>query len=178
MKLTFWQNEIRETASTLKLQAELARIETSNARSRADAVEKLAVAERKTGQWRAVLAAGQAASDRLSHSREHLAILRDRHAVAAAKFDRLVGGFEYSRSWFVDLQKFDPTKDNAAFGSVTNCENPFVFHAREMSALEAGIARIEDRLPEFEKIEADAREAAIRYAKANDIDHDFNRESL
>lgn len=178
MKTSFWQNEIRETAATLKLQAELARIEASNARSRAEAVEKLAVAERKTGQWRAVLAAGQAASDRLSHSREHLAILRDRHAIAAAKFDGLVGGFDYSRSWFVDLQKFDPTKDNAAFGSVTNFENPFLFYARTIVALEAGIARIEDRLPEFEKIEAEAGEAAIRYAKANGIEHDFERNSF
>lgn len=178
MKLTFWQNEIRETAATLKLQAALARIETNNARSRADAVANLAAAEKKTGDWRAVLAAGQGAWDRLSHAREHHQILRDRHAVAAAKFDGLVGGFEYSRSWFVDLQKFDPLKDNAAFGSVTNFENPFVFHAREMSALEAGIARIESRLPEFEKIEADAREAAIRYAKANGIEHNFNRESF
>jgi hypothetical protein len=178
MKTSFWENEIRETAATLKLQAALARIETSNARSRADAVANLAAAEKKTGDWRAVLAAGQGASDRLSHAREHHQILRDRHAVAVARFDKLVGGFDYSRSWFVDLQKFDPLKDNAAFGSVTNFENPFVFYAREMSALEAGIARIESRLPEFEKIEADAREAAIRYAKANDIDHDFNRESL
>ena len=178
MKLTFWQSEIRETAATLKLQAALARIETNNARSRADAVANLAAAEKKTGDWRAILAAGQAAWGRLNHAREHLKILRDRHAVAAAKFDGLVGGFEYSRSWFVDLQKFDPLKDNAAFGSVTNFENPFVFHAREMSALEAGIARIESRLPEFEKIEADAREAAIRYAKANGIDHDLERQTV
>ena len=178
MTLTFWQTEVRDTSSTLKLQAELARIEASNARSRADAVEKLAVAERKTGEWRAVLAAGQGAWDRLSHARQHLEILRDRHAVAAAKFDGLVGGFEYSRSWFVDLQKFDPLKDNAAFGSVTNFENPFVFHAREMSALEAGIARIEDRLPEFERVEDDAREAAMRYAKSHGIEHDFERESF
>ena len=175
--LNFWQNEVRETAATLKLQAELARIEASNARSRAEAVEKLAVAERKTGEWRAVLAAGQGAWDRLSHSREQLKILRDRHALAAAKFDGLVGSFDYSRSWFVDLQKFDPLKDNAAFGSVTNFENPFVFHAREMSALEAGIARIEDRLPEFERVEDDAREAAMRYAKSHGIDHNFERES-
>ena len=178
MKLTFWQNEIRETAATLKLQAELARIEASNARSRAEVVEKLAVAERKAGEWRAVLAAGQGAWDRLSHARQHLEILRDRQAVAAAKFDGLVGGFEYSRSWFVDLQKFDPLKDNAAFGTVTNFENPFVFHAREMSALEAGVVRIEDRLPELERVEADAREAAIRYAKVNGIAHDFERESF
>ena len=178
MTLTFWQTEVRDTSSTLKLQAELARIEASNARSRAEAVEKLAVAERKTGEWRAVLAAGQGAWDRLSHARQHLEILRDRHAVAAAKFDGLVGGFEYSRSWFVDLQKFDPLKDNAAFGSVTNFENPFVFHAREMSALEAGIARIEDRLPEFERVEDDAREAAMRYAKSHGIEHDFERESF
>ena len=176
--LNFWQNEVRETAATLKLQAALARIEASNAIALADAVEKLAVAERKTGEWRAVLAAGQGAWDRLNHAREHLKILRDRHAVAAAKFDGLAGGFEYSRSWFVDLQKFDPLKDNAAFGSVTNFENPFVFHAREMSALEAGIARIEDRLPEFERVEADARDAAIHYAKANGIDHDFERQTL
>ena len=177
MTLTFWQTEVRDTSSTLKLQAELAKVEASNARSRADAVEKLAVAERKAGEWRAVLAAGQGAWDRLNHARDHLKILRDRHAVAAAKFDGLVGGFEYSRSWFVDLQKFDPLKDNAAFGSVTNFENPFVFHAREMSALEAGIARIEDRLPEFERVEDDAREAAIRHAKLNGIDHNFERES-
>ena len=178
MNITFWQSEVRDTSATLKLQAELAKIEASNARSRADAVEKLAVAERKAGEWRAVLAAGQGAWDRLSHAREHQQILRDRQAVAVARFDKLVGGFEYSRSWFVDLQKFDPLKDNAAFGSVTNFENPFVFHAREMSALEAGIARIEDRLPEFERVEADAREAAIRYAKANGIDHDLERQTV
>ena len=176
--LTFWENGFRETAATLKLQAALAKVEASNARSRADAVANLAAAEKKTGDWRAVLAAGQGAWDRLSHARQHLEILRDRHALAAAKFDGLVGGFDYSRSWFVDLQKFDPLKDNAAFGSVTNFENPFVFHAREMSALEAGIARIESRLPELERIEAAAREAAIRYAKANGIAHDFERESF
>ena len=176
MTLTFWENEIRETAATLKLQAALAKVEASNARSRADAVANLAAAEKKTGDWRAVLAAGQGAWDRLSHARQHLEILRDRHALAAAKFDGLVGGFDYSRSWFVDLQKFDPLKDNAAFGSVTNFENPFVFYAREMSALEAGVVRIESQLPEFERVEADAREAAVRYAKAHGIEHDFERE--
>ena len=176
--LTFWQNEVQDTASKKKLQAELAKVEASNARSRADAVEKLAVAERKAGEWRAVLAAGQGAWDRLSHAREHLDILRDRHAIAAAKFDGLVGGFEYSREWHRELHKLDPLQDAAMFGPITNGENPFLYYARTIVALEAGVARIESRLPEFERVEADARDAAIRHAKANGIEHDFQRQTL
>ena len=69
--------------------------------------------------------------------------------------------------------------DSAAYGPMFNCENPFVFHARTIAALEFGIARIEKGLPDFERAEADAQNAAKNYAKAHgwEYDFDFGREA-
>lgn len=179
MKTPFWNAEVQEGPAKTKALAELAKIEAVAARQRAEADEKLAIAQRQEEEWHALLAAGKAAWARLSQARDHLQILHDRHALAGVRFDRMVGGFDYSTEWHRDLLKLDPLADGAAYGPLVNHENPFVFHARTIAALEIGIARIEKRLPEFERAEADARRAAKTYAKAHgrECDIDLGRET-
>lgn len=173
MKTSFWNTDVQEGPAKIKALAELAKIDAAAARQRAEAGEKLAIAQRQEEEWHVLLAAGQLAWARLTHAREQLQILRDRHALAGARFDKLVGGFDYSLEWHRDLLKLDPLADGAAYGPLVNHENPFVFHARTLAALELGIARVEKRLPEFERAEADARKAAKNHATTQGRECDF-----
>lgn len=170
MRIPFWEAEVQEGPAKTKALAELAKIEAAAARQRVEADEKLAIAQRQEAEWHALLETGKAAWARLTHARDHLQILRDRHALASVRFDKLVGGFDFSTSWHRDLLKLDPCADGAAYGPGLNYENPFVFHARTLAALELGIARVEQRVPEFERTEALAREAARIFAKRHGRD--------
>ena len=162
-----------------KALAELAKIDAQAERQRAEVNVKLDAIQREQDEWLALLRAGKAAAARLAHARDHLQILHERHTNAAAKFDKLVGGFDYSAEWHRELMKLDPMVDNAAYGPVFNCENPFVFHARTIAALELGIARIAKGLPDFERAGADAHKVAKSFAKAHgwEYDFDFGREA-
>ena len=176
MKIPFWHRDPTDPAALVKAKAELAKLDAGQLKSRADALEKVAAVERIQAEWCAVLAAGRAAADRLQRANEQMQILRDRHEVAAVEFDKLVGGELYTREWHATAHA-DPRLDGWIYGTPTSNENPFAFYAKMMSALETGIARIESRLPEFEQAEQAASAAAVRFAKANGIDHDFSRDN-
>ncbi len=155
-----------------QLQAEIDAVERQAAEARAVAAAKLRGANAAQAAWLAVLSAGQGKWQALQNAREQLNILRQRHALAAAEFEKLVGSESYTREWH-EAQHADPMLDGWVYGTLTKEENPFVFHARTLAALDLGIARVKKRLPEFERAEADARKAAQDYAKANGIAHAF-----
>lgn len=175
MKMSFWNTGAKEGPAKTKALAELAKIDAAAARQRAEAADKLAQAQRQEEEWHALLAAGKTAWTTLAHARDQLQILRDRHALTSAKFDQMVGGFNFSTEWHRDLLKLDPLADGAGYGPVTENQNPFVYHARTLAALEIGIARIEKRLPEFERAEAAAYEQAAAYAKRHGRELDLDR---
>jgi|GEM_PF-2541670 len=170
---THWDiSAAANSPAVAQLQDAVDEIERHAAEARAVAEAKLKEANRAQAAWLAVLSAGQKTWQTLQNAREQLDILRERHALAAAEFDKLVGGEFYTHEWHRQ-QHADPMLDGWVYGTLTKEENPFVFHARTLAALELGIARIESRLPEFERAEADARQAAQHYAKAHGIAHDF-----
>ena len=173
MKIPFWHRDPTDPAALVKAKADLAKLDASQSKSRADALEKVAAVERIQTDWVALLADGRAAADRLQRANEQMQILRDRHEVAAVEFDKLVGGELYTRDWHATVHANPLLNDNWVYGSGTSNENPFAFYAKMMSALETGIARIESRLPEFEQAEQAARDAAVRFAKSNGITHDL-----
>ncbi len=147
-----------------QLQAEIDAVERQAAEARAVAAAKLRGANAAQAAWLAVLSAGQGKWQALQNAREQLNILRQRHALAAAEFEKLVGSESYTREWH-EAQHADPMLDGWVYGTLTKEENPFVFHARTLAALDLGIARVKKRLPEFERAEADARKAAQDYAR-------------
>ena len=171
MKIPFWHRDPSDPAALTKAKADLAKLDAGQLKSRADALEKVAAVERIQAEWCAVLAVGQAAAARVQNAGEQLGILRDRREVAAAKFDSIIGGDLYTKEWHA-VAHADPLLDGWVYGTVTANENPLAHHARTLAALELGIDRIQNLLPGFEQAEQAAREAAIRFAKANGITHD------
>lgn len=164
-----WHADVGEPPIKPQLREELAELERQAAAKREEVKAKLAAVQARENDWRAILNTGMEAWTRLQNAMSHLKILRDRRDVEAAKFDALVGGENYTEGWHAAVS-ISPLLDNSIF-SATKEENPFVHHARNIAALDLGIARIESRLPEFERAEADARKAAQDYAKANGLEH-------
>ena len=172
MKIPFWHRETNDHAALVKAKADLAKLDANHSKSRADVLDKVAAVQHVQAEWCAVLAVGQAAAARVQNATEQLEILRDRHAVAAAKFDSIIGGDLYTKEWH-SVAHADPLLNSWVYGTPTENENPTAYHARTLAALELGIDRIQKLLPGFEQAEADAREAAVRFAKANGITHDL-----
>lgn len=170
-----WHADVGEPPIKPQLREELAELERQAAAKREEVKAKLAVVQTRENEWRAILSTGMESWTRLQNVRSHLRILRDRHAVEAAKFDALVGCDNYTEEWHAAMH-ISPLLDNGVF-SATKDELPLVHHARTLAALELGIARIESRLPEFERAEADARRAAQKYARENSIAHAFTDEA-
>lgn len=170
-----WHADVGEPPVKPQLREELAELERQAIAKRAEVQAKLAVVQGQENQWRTILAAGLEAWTRLKNVREHLQILRQRHAAAAVEFDKLVGGEAYTLQWHAD-QSISPLLDSWAYGQITREENPFCYFGRVLAALELAIGRVEKRLPEFERAEADARRTAQDYAKANGIEHQFTGE--
>ena len=166
-----WHADVDEPPIKPQLREGLAELERQAAAKRDEVKAKLAVVQTRENEWRAILNAGLEAWTRLKNANSHLLILRDRYAVEAVKFDALVGGETYTHDWHTVMHA-NPLLEGFIYGA-TKEENPFVFHARSIGALELAIARVEKRLPEFERAEADARKAAQDYAKANGIEHAF-----
>ncbi len=171
-----WHADVGEPPVKPQLREELAELERQAAAKRAEVQEKLAVVQSRENEWRGILTGGLAAWQALQNAREQLDILRQRHALAAAEFDKLVSSELYTLEWHRAVSA-SPLLDGWVYGAITREENPFVFHARTLAALELGIARIESRLPEFERAEADARQTAQDYASANGITHAFTDEA-
>lgn len=148
-----WHADVGEPPIKPQLREELAELERQAAAKREEVKAKLAIVQTRENEWRAILSTGMESWQRLQNVRSHLRILRDRHAVEAAKFDALVGCDNYTEEWHAAMG-ISPLLDNGVFRA-TKDELPLVHHSRTLAALDLGIARIESRLPEFERAEAD-----------------------
>jgi len=160
--------DVQQHALTTAAEAELAEIQRKAAEAAEQAKAKMRQAAAQQAEFHRLIEAGKAAWEKLQNARDQVGILTARRAVAAGKFDILIGGDALTTSWHRDL-KIDPLVDSHVYGPTH--QFPFIFHSHTMAAIDLAAARIQAAIPALEQAEAEARTAAEDFARREGFEH-------